>query len=41
MKTEVWGLLGLCGAAVLFLAAPDAAEGRDAMWSVVTAMVSR
>jgi hypothetical protein len=41
MKMELWGVLGLCGFAALFLASPDAADAREAMWSVVTGVVTR
>jgi hypothetical protein len=41
MKFEDWGLLGLGGVAVMFLASPDALIAREAMWAMVTGMVTR
>jgi hypothetical protein len=41
MKLEVLGLLGLGGVAAMFLASPDAVLAREAMWAMVTGMVTR
>lgn len=41
MKLELWGLLGLGGAVVLFLASPDAAVERETMRMVVAGVMTR
>lgn len=41
MKLELWGLLGLGGAVILFLSSPDAVVERETMRTVVAGMMTR